>query len=90
VSTQQEEASRFEAHTRFDEAVSDSPSREDSVYDQTQDGEKHNPWGDGVKGQAMFDSLCPLRASASRTYAAHVPIGRKFLTVFTAESGIAA
>jgi len=28
----------------------------DSVYDQTQDGEKHNPWGDGVKGQAMFDA----------------------------------
>jgi hypothetical protein len=23
----------------------------DAVYDQTQDGEKHNPWGDGVKGQ---------------------------------------
>ena len=28
----------------------------DSVYDQTQDGEKHNPWGDGVKGQAIFTS----------------------------------
>jgi hypothetical protein len=28
----------------------------ESVYDQTQDGEKHNPWGDGVKGQAMFDT----------------------------------
>ena len=28
----------------------------ESVYDQTQDGEKHNPWGDGVKGQAMFDA----------------------------------
>jgi hypothetical protein len=28
----------------------------DSVYDQTQDGVKHNPWGDGVKGQAMFDA----------------------------------
>jgi Lipocalin-like domain len=27
-----------------------------SVYDQTQDGEKHNPWGDGVKGQAIFTS----------------------------------
>src|SRR5689334_22480016 len=25
----------------------------DSVYDQTQDGVKHNPWGDGVKGQAI-------------------------------------
>jgi hypothetical protein len=23
---------------------------------QTQDGEKHNPWGDGVKGQAIFTS----------------------------------
>ena len=28
----------------------------DSVYDQTQDGKKPNPWGDGVKGQAMFDA----------------------------------
>lgn len=28
----------------------------DSVYDQTQDGVKHNPWGDGVKGQAIFTS----------------------------------
>ena len=28
----------------------------DSVYDQTQDGEKHNPWGDGVKGQAIYTS----------------------------------
>ena len=28
----------------------------ESVYDQTQDGEKHNPWGDGVKGQAIFTS----------------------------------
>jgi hypothetical protein len=26
------------------------------VYDQTEDGVKHNPWGDGVKGQAMFDA----------------------------------
>jgi len=26
----------------------------DSVYDQTQDGVKHNPWGDGVKGQAIY------------------------------------
>jgi hypothetical protein len=28
----------------------------DAVYDQTQDGEKHNPWGEGVKGQAIFTS----------------------------------
>ena len=28
----------------------------ESVYDQTADGVKHNPWGDGVKGQAMFDA----------------------------------
>jgi len=28
----------------------------ESVYDKTQDGEKHNPWGDGVKGQAIFTS----------------------------------
>jgi hypothetical protein len=28
----------------------------DSVYDQTEDGEKHSPWGDGVKGQAIFTS----------------------------------
>jgi Lipocalin-like domain len=28
----------------------------DAVYDETQDGEKHNPWGDGVKGQAIFTS----------------------------------
>ena len=28
----------------------------ESVYDQTEDGVKHNPWGDGVKGQAMFDA----------------------------------
>jgi uncharacterized protein (TIGR02246 family) len=28
----------------------------ESVYDQTQDGEKHNPWGDGVKGQAIYDA----------------------------------
>ena len=25
----------------------------ESVYDQTADGVKHNPWGDGVKGQAI-------------------------------------
>jgi hypothetical protein len=28
----------------------------ESVYDQTQDGVKHNPWGDDVKGQAMYDA----------------------------------
>jgi hypothetical protein len=28
----------------------------DAVYDKTQDGEKHYPWGDGVKGQATFTS----------------------------------
>ena len=28
----------------------------ESVYDQTQDGVKHNPWGDGVKGQAIYTS----------------------------------
>ena len=28
----------------------------ESVYDQTQDGVKHNPWGDGVKGQANYTS----------------------------------
>ena len=28
----------------------------ESVYDQTQDGVKHNPWGDSVKGIAMYDS----------------------------------
>jgi hypothetical protein len=28
----------------------------ESVYDQTQDGVKHNPWGDGVKGQAMYNA----------------------------------
>ena len=28
----------------------------ESVYDQTQDGQKHNPWGDGVKGQAIYTS----------------------------------
>ena len=28
----------------------------DSVYDQTQDGIKHEPWGPGVKGIAMFDA----------------------------------
>jgi hypothetical protein len=28
----------------------------ESVYDQTQDGVKHNPWGDGVKGIAMYDA----------------------------------
>jgi hypothetical protein len=27
----------------------------DSVYDQTEDGQKHEPWGPGVKGIAMFD-----------------------------------
>jgi Lipocalin-like domain len=27
----------------------------DSVYDQTEDGIKHEPWGPGVKGIAMFD-----------------------------------
>jgi hypothetical protein len=27
----------------------------DSVYDQTEDGVKHEPWGPGVKGIAMFD-----------------------------------
>jgi hypothetical protein len=27
----------------------------DSVYDQTEDGTKHEPWGPGVKGIAMFD-----------------------------------
>jgi hypothetical protein len=28
----------------------------ESVYDQTADGVKHNPWGDGVKGQAIYTS----------------------------------
>jgi hypothetical protein len=28
----------------------------DSVYDQTQDGIKHDPWGPGVKGIAIFDA----------------------------------
>jgi hypothetical protein len=28
----------------------------DSVYDQTEDGTKHEPWGPGVKGIAMFDA----------------------------------
>jgi hypothetical protein len=27
----------------------------DSVYDQTEDGTKHEPWGSGVEGIAMFD-----------------------------------
>jgi Lipocalin-like domain len=27
----------------------------ESVYDQTEDGVKHNPWGPGVKGIAMYD-----------------------------------
>jgi Lipocalin-like domain len=27
----------------------------DSVYDQTQDGKKHDTWGPGVKGMAIFD-----------------------------------
>jgi hypothetical protein len=27
----------------------------DSVYDQTQDGKKHDTWGPGVKGMAVFD-----------------------------------
>jgi Lipocalin-like domain len=27
----------------------------ESVYDQTEDGIKHEPWGPGVKGIAMFD-----------------------------------
>jgi hypothetical protein len=27
----------------------------ESVYDQTQDGVKHDPWGPGVKGIAIFD-----------------------------------
>jgi hypothetical protein len=26
----------------------------DSIYDQTEDGKKLNPWGDGVKGQVIF------------------------------------
>src|ERR1700722_10209665 len=28
----------------------------DSVYDQTEDAIKHDPWGPGVKGIAMFDA----------------------------------
>jgi hypothetical protein len=28
----------------------------ESVYDQTEDGIKHEPWGPGVKGIAMFDN----------------------------------
>ena len=28
----------------------------ESVYDLTEDGVKHNPWGDGVKGQAIYTS----------------------------------
>jgi hypothetical protein len=27
----------------------------DSVYDQTQDGKKHDTWGPGVKGMYIFD-----------------------------------
>ena len=26
----------------------------DSIYDQTEDGKKLNPWGDGVKGQVIY------------------------------------
>jgi lipocalin-like protein len=26
----------------------------DSIYDQTEDGKKHNPWGDDVKGQIIY------------------------------------
>jgi hypothetical protein len=26
----------------------------DSIYDQTEDGKKVNPWGDGVKGQIIY------------------------------------
>jgi hypothetical protein len=28
----------------------------DSVYDQTEDGKKHDPWGEGVKGLVIFTS----------------------------------
>jgi len=54
----------------------------ESVYDQTQDGEKHNPWGDGVKGQAMFDAqghyswmiMSPNRPKADTS--PRIPVGQ--------------
>ena len=44
----------------------------ESVYDQTQDGVKHEPWGPGVKGIATFDgtghySLQIMAADRSKT-----------------------
>ena len=29
----------------------------ESVYDQTADGVKHNPWGDGVKGRPSIPAM---------------------------------
>ena len=54
----------------------------ESVYDQTEDGIKHNPWGDGVKGQAMFDAqghyswmiMSPKRPKADTS--PRIPVGQ--------------
>ena len=54
----------------------------ESVYDQTEDGIKHNPWGDGVKGQAMFDAqghyswmiMSPNRPKADTS--PRIPVGQ--------------
>jgi len=54
----------------------------ESVYDQTEDGAKHTPWGDGVKGQAMFDAqghFSWMTMSANRAKAdtsPRIPVGQ--------------
>jgi hypothetical protein len=54
----------------------------DSVYDQTQDGVHHNTWGDGVKGQDMYDAqghFSEMIMSANRPKAdtsPRIPVGQ--------------
>jgi hypothetical protein len=55
----------------------------ESVYDQTQDGVKHNPWGDGVKGIATYDgtghySWQIIAANRSKTESNNprIPVGQ--------------
>jgi hypothetical protein len=54
----------------------------ESVYDQTQDGVHHNPWGDGVKGQVMYDAqghFSEMIMSANRQKAdtsPRIPVGQ--------------
>src|SRR5450631_975688 len=55
----------------------------DTVYDQTADGEKHEPWGPGVKGMVVFDAtgnyswqIMAANRTKSETTSPRTPVGQ--------------